>query len=82
MLFRSDWPALASAPTGSRKAWIEVFDARGKRVHRLDLGAVRVGRQIVAVDASAWEPGIYSYRLSVLSVGSRAHFQKRMLVTR
>lgn len=78
------WPAQSLSATGSvgRSAWIEVFDARGKRVHKMDLGPIRVGRQVVSLDASSWEAGVYSYRLTMVSGGARAHLQKRMLVTR
>jgi hypothetical protein len=78
-----DWPSLSAeaalAGTG-RKAWIEVFDTRGRRVHRLDLGAVRAGRQTVTLDASRWNSGLYTYRLTVASGSGQLHLQKKMLV--
>jgi hypothetical protein len=79
---RLEWPAFAGEAAGSaRKARLEVFDARGRRVHALDLGDIRAGRQEITLDGSRWEPGLYTYRLTVLTGGSRATLQKRMLVS-
>lgn len=77
-----DWPAADGAVvgTGARRSYLDIFDARGRRVQRMDLGLARVGRQWVTVDASRWEPGIYSYRLTVVSSSGTARLQKRMLV--
>lgn len=77
-----EWPALTGkAANGGRKAMLEVFDARGRRVHSLDLGEIRAGMQVVTLDGSRWEPGLYTYRLTVDQAGSRARLQKRMLVS-
>lgn len=75
-----DWPAIGAGAV-ARKAILEIFDTRGRRVERRDLGPVRTGRQLITVDASRWEPGLYTYRLTVASGTSRVRLQKRMLVS-
>ena len=73
-----DWPAWQN---GERRAVLDVLDMRGRTVSRTEIGDIRVGRQIVDLDASAWEPGLYLYRLTVVTGGRQARLQKRMLVT-
>ncbi len=73
-----DWPAWE---TGERRAMLEVLDMQGRSVARIRIADIRVGRQVVDLDASAWKPGIYLYRLTVVTGGSRAALQKRMLVS-
>lgn len=80
-----DWPALssgASADGAPRVAWLEVFDSRGRRIHRLDFGRVAAGRQTAVLDATRWDAGLYTYRLTVASGAGRLHLQKKMLVTK
>ena len=85
-----DWPAMAPAGLASsglssgavRRSYLEVFDARGKRIQKLDLGRAMVGRQWVTVDASRWEAGIYTYRLTVVTGAGTSRLQRRMLVIR
>jgi hypothetical protein len=73
-----DWPAWDG---GVRRAVLEVVDMQGRAKSRMDLGDIRMGRQIVTVDASGWRPGIYMYRLTVETEGKKARLQKRMLVS-
>ena len=73
-----DWPAIESQ---DRHATLQVLDTRGREVKRIDLDRVQVGRQVLTLDASAWSPGVYMYRLTVISGGERTRLQKRMLVT-
>lgn len=75
-----EWPTLETG-SASRQAVLEIFDTRGRRVDRHDLGPVRAGRQLITVDASRWEPGLYTYRLTVATGNSRVRLQKRMLVS-
>ena len=80
-----DWPALSAgalSPGAGRRAFLEVFDARGKRMRKLDLGRVQAGRQSITLDASRWEPGVYTYRLTVVTGAGTSRLQKRMLVIR
>ena len=74
-----EWP-MARGP-GERRAVLEVFDMGGRRVHRLELDRIRVGRQLLTLDASAWSPGVYVYRLVVSGSGQRIKLQKKMLVS-
>ncbi|HKP95895.1 MAG TPA: hypothetical protein VJ385_09075 [Fibrobacteria bacterium] len=73
-----DWPAWQD---GDRQAVLEVLDMRGRSVARMGLRDIRVGRQVVTLDASDWSPGIYLYRLTVVTGEQRARLQKRMLVS-
>jgi hypothetical protein len=74
-----DWPA---APGPDRTAVLEVFDTRGRAVQRLDLGRVAMGRQVLDLDAGGWNPGIYTYRLTVTTGSESMRMQKRMLVAK
>jgi hypothetical protein len=77
-----DWPALAGSAAGmERKAVLEVFDMRGRRRLARDLGAIHAGIQEVTVDGSNWQPGIYTYRLTVSTGGTRVRLQKKMVVS-
>jgi hypothetical protein len=71
------WPAWEG---GERTGVLHVMDMQGRTVERLDLGKIRVGRQVVTLDASRWQSGVYLYRLEVTTGGRRIHLQKRMLV--
>ncbi len=72
-----DWPM---TDANDRHAVIEVLDIRGRILKNLVIKDISVGRQLVSVDASAWPPGIYIYRLSVFAGGHRMQMEKRMLV--
>lgn len=77
-----DWPAIAGDAAGwERKAVLEVFDTRGRRLLTRDLGAIRAGLQVVSVDGAGWKPGLYTYRLTVSTAGSKIRLQKKMLVS-
>lgn len=73
-----DWPAWQ---TGERRAVLEVMDVRGRSIVRMNLADIRVGRQVVTLDASGWRPGIYLYRLTVFTGERQARLQKRMMVS-
>lgn len=73
-----DWPATRSQ---DRRATLEVLDLQGRRLTLRRLEGIQVGRQLIEVDASAWRPGIYVYRLAVVTEGRVIRLQKRMLVT-
>jgi len=73
-----DWPATQSQ---DRRATLEVLDLQGRRLTLRRLEGIQVGRQLIEVDASAWKPGIYIYRLAVVTGGRATRLQKRMLVT-
>ncbi len=73
-----DWPAWDN---GERHAILDVSDMRGRSVSRTRLDDIHVGHQVVTLDASAWNPGIYLYRLTVVAGGKQARLQKRMLVS-
>ncbi|MDQ3002541.1 MAG: T9SS type A sorting domain-containing protein, partial [Fibrobacterota bacterium] len=66
---------------GARKAVLEVIDVQGRIVERINLGEIRVGRQLLTLDASGWSPGIYLYRLTVNTGERPIRLQKRMLVS-
>jgi hypothetical protein len=72
-----DWPVTRAF---DRSAVLEVADMQGRRVARLSLDEIRAGRQTLSLDASAWKPGIYVYRLTVIAGGRVSRLQKRMLV--
>jgi hypothetical protein len=72
------WPAWEG---GARTAVLQVMDMQGRLCERIDLGEIRVGRQVVTLDASEWQSGVYLYRLEVAAGDRRIHLQKRMLVT-
>ena len=73
------WPAWEG---GDRTGTLHVMDMHGRTVKRMDLGKIRVGKQVVTLDASLWQSGVYLYRLEVTAGSRRFHLQKRMLVTR
>lgn len=73
-----EWPA-SKAP--DRKARLEVIDMQGRRVASLAIEGIKVGRQVLDLDASAWKPGLYVYRLTVSAGGRVSRLQKRMLVS-
>lgn len=73
-----EWPA-SKAP--DRRARLEVSDMQGRRVASLDIGGIKVGRQVLDLDASTWKPGLYLYRLTVSAGGRVSRLQKRMLVS-
>ncbi|MBW8890557.1 MAG: T9SS type A sorting domain-containing protein [Fibrobacteres bacterium] len=73
-----EWPATQSR---DRRATLEVLDLQGRRLALRRLDGIQVGRQLIEVDASAWKPGIYIYRLAVVTGGRVLRLQKRMLVT-
>jgi hypothetical protein len=73
-----EWPATQSQ---DRRATLEVLDLQGRRLTLRRLEGIQVGRQLIEVDASAWKPGIYIYRLAVVTGGRATRLQKRMLVT-
>jgi len=73
-----DWPVME---TQDRHATLQILDTRGREVKRIDMDHVQVGRQVLTLDASSWNPGVYLYRLTVTSGGERTRLQKRMLVT-
>jgi hypothetical protein len=78
-----EWPALAGGgQESSRLARLEIFDARGRKIQEINLGKVKPGRQELTLDASHWESGIYTYRLTVESGRGPHSLQKRMLVAR
>jgi hypothetical protein len=73
-----DWPAWNG---GDRRAVLDVLDMSGRNVARVRLDGIRMGRQALTLDAAGWTPGIYLYRLTVVSPGKRVSLQKRMLVS-
>jgi hypothetical protein len=73
-----DWPVWNG---GERRAVLEVLDMGGRDVARVRLDGIRMGRQVVTLDAAGWAPGIYLYRLTVVTSGKRVSLQKRMLVS-
>jgi hypothetical protein len=73
-----DWPAWNG---GDRRAVLDVIDMSGRNVARVRLDGIRMGRQALTLDAAGWTPGIYVYRLTVVSPGKRVSLQKRMLVS-
>lgn len=73
------WPAWDG---GDRTGTLHVMDMHGRTVKRMDLGKILVGKQVVTLDASQWQSGVYLYRLDVTAGSRRFHLQKRMLVTR
>ncbi|GEM_PF-2614884 len=72
------WPAWQG---GARTASLDVIDMQGRFFKHVDLGEVRVGRQVLTLDASTWSPGMYLYRLTVVTRDRSIHLQKRMLVS-
>jgi hypothetical protein len=79
-----DWPALTGTrhEATRRRAHLDIFDARGRNVQRIELGKVKPGRQEMTLDASRWEAGVYTYRLTVETGMGQHRLQRRMLVTR
>ncbi|MEO7426467.1 MAG: hypothetical protein ABI036_14865 [Fibrobacteria bacterium] len=73
-----DWPAWQK---GDRHAVLEVLDMQGRSLERIRLENIRVGRQVITVDATGWKSGVYLYRLTVITDGRQARLQKRMLVS-
>ena len=73
-----DWPAWDN---GDRRAILDVMDMRGRSVSRTRMDDIHVGHQVVTLDASAWKPGVYLYRLTVVTGDKLARLQKRMLVS-
>ncbi len=45
------------------EATVEVFSVLGRRVARLDAGALDAGTHVLALDAGTWAPGVYVVRL-------------------
>ncbi len=72
-----EWPATRER---DRSAYLEVLDLRGRRLALDRLQDIRVGRQVLEVNAAGWKPGIYVYRLVVNQGGSMIRLQRRMLV--
>lgn len=72
-----EWPATRDR---DRSAYLEVLDLRGRRLALDRLQDIRVGRQVLEVDAAGWKPGIYVYRLVVNQGGRMIRLQRRMLV--
>lgn len=72
--------ALPTTRDSDRDGYIEVLDTRGRRMARSPLSGMRVGRQSVDIDATAWTPGVYLYRLVIRDAGKTVRLQKRMLV--
>jgi hypothetical protein len=73
-----DWPAWQK---GERRAVLEVLDMQGRSLESIRLENIRVGRQVITVDATGWKSGVYLYRLTVITDGRQARLQKRMLVS-
>ena len=71
------WPA---AKAQDRRAFLEVLDMQGRRVALRRIDGIKVGRQVVELDASGWKSGLYIYRLTVMAGGRTDRLQKRMLV--
>jgi hypothetical protein len=71
------WPATRER---DRRAFVEVLDLRGRRLALRRLDEIRVGRQVIELDAGGWEPGLYVYRLVVTQGGRVTRLQRRMLV--
>jgi hypothetical protein len=72
------WPAIQSE---ERHAVLQVLDTRGREVHRVNLDKIQAGRQVLTLDVSRWNPGIYLYRLTVSDGARKTRLQKRMLVS-
>jgi hypothetical protein len=73
-----DWPATSAQ---DRRAYLEVIDLRGRRIALKRLDDIRIGRQLIELDAGNWKPGLYVYRLVVTAGGRVERLQKRMLVS-
>ncbi|MDB5106232.1 MAG: Por secretion system C-terminal sorting protein [Fibrobacteres bacterium] len=72
------WPSWQG---GSRTAILDVIDMQGRTATHIDLGEIRVGKQVLTLDGAAWTTGVYLYRLTVAAGNRRIHLQKRMLVS-